>query len=96
MNKWKNPSVQLGEVHAHSKSTIYFYLNEEVDIKTLKSSCGCTTPEFDSAKQRIKVVYSAGKLPAHLESQTVRTHVSVKYEDDSIDILYINATKIKG
>ena len=96
MSKWKNPIVNLGEVYAHSKTTVYFYLAELTEIKGLSSSCGCTTPEFEQNKGRLKVIYKAGKLPLHLESQTIKTHVKVTYEDKTVELLYINATKIKG
>lgn len=95
-SKWKNPNINLGEVKAHSSRTVYFYAIKPVDIKEMKSSCGCTKPEYYSKEYRIKVIYKADALPAHLESQTIRTHVFITYDDDSTEKLYINLTKVKG
>lgn len=92
---FKSTVILLGEIHANSKHTLYFYLKEDLDITKLSSSCGCTTPTYQKKKGRILVKYSAGKLPPHLSFQSVTQFVDVTY-DGVTERLFIKGIKVAG
>lgn len=93
--KWKNKIINLGEVTEGEKQTIIFKALEPLDISTLTSSCGCTTPVYNKDKNQIKVQFTPGSIPVHLkylgQYSTIKT-VAVWYKDGSHEILKIKAT----
>lgn len=93
--KWKNKKINLKEVTEGKKQTIIFEALEPLDISTLTSSCGCTTPVYNKEKNQVKVQFTPGSIPAHLkylgQYSTTKT-VTVWYKDGSHEVLTIKAT----
>lgn len=97
MSKWKNKSVNLGEISANVKITIIFEAKEKLDIQRITSSCGCSVPKYDKEKNVIVVSYTPSSVPYHLKSRGdyhTTKNITVYYNDGTKDVLYFKA-KIK-
>ncbi len=66
MNVWKTESVNLGDIEYNKRYIIIFECNEILDIKSLRSSCGCSKPRYDKVNNRIIVTYNPKAIPARL------------------------------
>ena len=86
---WKSKTINLGEIPIGKKQTAIFQALEPLEISTLTSSCGCTTPTYDVEKNQVSVFYTPGNIPIHLRHlrvQPVTKTVTVHYKDGSSEV----------
>jgi len=99
MGNWKEFEKNIGIVYVNRKVDIYFYDNKELPvIKSITSSCGCSSANYDVETKRLSVNYKPGSIPTHLLNQgyyTTTKYITVTYEDDSKDILSFTAKVYK-
>lgn len=93
---WKTKVISLGTIPPKKKQTIIFEALVPLNIRTLTSSCGCTTPVYNKENNTVVVSYTPGNIPYHLkmkgESQPTTKTVTVYYEDGTEERLSIRAT----
>lgn len=95
---WSRKEIDLGVVKPKQKQRVIFKAVVPLNVKTITSSCGCTSPKYNEEKNTIEVIYTPGNIPYHLKSkgeQLVRKTITVYYEDGSREVLAIKAI-IKG
>lgn len=92
---WKKKVITLGTIPVGKKQTVIFEALVPLQIRTLTSSCGCTTPKYNEENNTVEVAYTPGRIPYHLQSkgeqQTTKT-VTVYYVDGTNETLSIKAT----
>ena len=93
--KWEKTVIDLGNITTEKKQIITFQALEDIDVKEMISSCGCSKPVFIKSKNQIIVTYTPGKIPMHLRH--VGFYISIKsvivrYQDGTQDILKFKAT----
>src|SRR6187455_1351959 len=95
---WKIKHIQLGDINVGKKKKITFECLEELGvIKSMTSTCGCSTPKRDG--NNILVTFVPQPVPLHLAS--VKFYISTKqikitYADGTKDILSFTAKVIKN
>lgn len=64
---WNKEDINLGKIAEKSNHNIEFTYVGDIEVKAIKTSCGCTNAEFDSNTGVLSVNYNAGSVPKHLE-----------------------------
>ena len=97
MNHWINPEVDLGTIKAGSPKKIIFRAFETIPtIKTIIPYCGCTTANYNNKTRELSIVYKNNEIPAQVyRVQIANKRIDIIYEDNSIDVLIIKATRIR-
>lgn len=92
---WRKKVINLGNIPVGKKQTVIFEALVPLQIRTLTSSCGCTTPVYNEQNNTVEVSYTPGRIPYHLqvdgEQRTSKT-VTVYYTDGTDETLTIKAT----
>ena len=97
---WATNKIELGLVRLNAKVQIVFQrLDEDTrQIEDLVPSCGCITPEYNTEKKQLLVMFRPNPFPKQFRKQrTYETFkkVDVVYEDGSLETLSFTATIIK-
>lgn len=94
---WKEMSINLGTINEKTRHEVKFYAKNDIpEIRNLRSSCGCTTPVYNTETKVLSVTYKAGSLPGHLNGKPQKfiKYIYVDYKNGDVDRLEINGTKI--
>ena len=87
--KWKNLSIDIGEVNPNVELNIIFEpLIDINDISEIKPSCGCNVPKIKNNK--LYISYTPSEIPYHLLERgyyEINKTISVIYKNGEIDIL---------
>ena len=92
--RWREKIVDIGSVKVGVKTTIVFKAIEIPEIKSLQSSCGCSTPHYDKSKKELIVIYTPKDIPVHLKSvghYATGKSITVTYMSGSSDVLNFKA-----
>lgn len=97
MSHWINPTVNLGIIKAGSAKRIVFQGADTIPaIKVIAPYCGCTTTDYNIETKELIITYSNGVIPPQVEGpQATTKRIDITYEDDTADVLIINATRIR-
>jgi len=97
MSHWINPTVNLGIIKAGSAKRIVFQATDTIPtIKSIEPYCGCTATEYKEETKELVITYSNGVIPPQVEGpQATTKRIDITYEDDTADVLIINATRIR-
>jgi hypothetical protein len=97
MSHWINPEQNLGIIKAGSPRRIVFKAFETLPvIKTISPYCGCTATSFNLETKELYITYSNATIPNQVVgAQATTKRIDIIYEDDSVDILIIKATRIR-
>jgi hypothetical protein len=97
MSHWKNPEINLGIIKAGSPKKMIFTALESVPtIKAITPYCGCTATDYNPVTRELKITYSNGEIPAQVQgAQATTKRIDITYEDDTVDVLIIKATRIR-
>lgn len=97
MSHWKTPEINLGVIKAGSPRKVVFQANEDIPtIKLIAPYCGCTATKYDEKTKELVITYSNSAIPDQVQgAQTITKRIDITYEDDSVDILTIKATRIR-
>jgi len=87
---WKTNHIQLPDSNVGDKLKVRFHALQEIQIKALSSSCGCSIPQYDEATKELVVQYVPTKVPKHLKKagfyNTTKT-ITVTHKDGTVDKL---------
>lgn len=97
MSHWINSEVNLGTIKAGPSKTVVFKALDTIPaIKSIVPYCGCTATSYDLNSKELHIVYSNGAIPSQVVgAQSISKRIDITYEDDSVDVLIIKATKIR-
>jgi len=66
---WKNEIIDLGNLKEGQPTTVNFEYIASGRFISSNSSCGCSVPNWDNEKKVLKVVFTPGAVPKHLEEK---------------------------
>lgn len=96
---WDKNQVSLGDIKVGVRKVVTFKKVKDIPlIKTLTSSCNCSTPTYDSVKGEITVSFKPTAVPKHLNNQgwyLTKKSIFIVYIDGTKDVLYITAKVFK-
>jgi hypothetical protein len=97
MNYWEKLEINLGVIKAGSPKKIVFKgLDNMPNIKTIGVYCGCTTTQYNKETKKLIITYSNSDIPQQVVGpQAVLKRIDINYEDGTIDLLTIKATRIR-
>jgi hypothetical protein len=97
MSHWINPEINLGIIKAGSPRKLMFTAFETIPvIKTIIPYCGCTTTSYDPVRKELIITYSNAAIPIQVQgAQATTKRIDITYEDDSVEVLIIKATRIR-
>lgn len=88
---WLRKKIDMGTTNVGNRHNIVFIATSELpEIKSMKSSCGCTVPIYDDKNRTVNVVYTAKEFPKHLKNSDwylASPTILVTFADGSVDIL---------
>lgn len=96
--KWKNKNKNIGDIRGTSKKVIEFTATQDLDIRTLRSDCGCTKPVYNSKKRKLKVIFTPNSFPEHLKHLSVyktTKYIYIEYNNGEKDVLSFSANILK-
>lgn len=91
---WERQSRYIGDVKVGVKTVIKFKAVNISKIRTLQSSCGCSTPRYDEETKEIIVSFTPNPIPRHLRGQgyyKATKTITVAYVDGTKDVLSFTA-----
>jgi hypothetical protein len=93
---WETNHVELGRVVENSTTEVFFKhtVTKGFTIDKVESSCGCTTPTYDSKTGYLSAVFTAGTVPKHLEwkGEYNTTKKLIAYTSEGEDVFTLRAT----
>lgn len=97
MSHWINPEINLGIIKAGSPRKLMFTAFETIPvIKTIIPYCGCTATSYDPVRKELIITYSNAAIPVQVQgAQATTKRIDITYEDDSVEVLIIKATRIR-
>ena len=97
MSHWINPEINLGIIRAGSPRKLVFKGSDTLPvIKTITPYCGCTATNYNEQTKELTITYSNAAIPEQVRGpQGTTKRIDIVYEDDSIDVLIIKATRIR-
>ena len=63
---WEDTSKHIGNVSVGDTREVRFKSLYELDVKDIKTSCGCTSAKYDKTNKELIVTYKAKPIPKHL------------------------------
>jgi hypothetical protein len=70
---WTKTHIDLGIIKPQTTHVLQFKWEGEVPedlvVKSLIASCGCTTPVFSKAAGVLEATYKSGAIPNHLKAE---------------------------
>jgi hypothetical protein len=97
MSHWINPEINLGIIRAGSPRRLVFKAFDTLPvIKAITPYCGCTATSYNEQTKELTITYSNTAIPDQVQgAQATTKRIDIVYEDDSLDILTIKATRIR-
>jgi hypothetical protein len=97
MSHWINPTINLGVIKAgYSKKVTFKALDTIPRIKQITPYCGCTTTSYKPNRRELIINYSNAAIPPQVIGvQAITKRIDITYEDDTMEVLIIKATKIR-
>lgn len=89
MSNWINTNINLGYIEENKKYEIVFESFEDLDINSVKPSCGnCTKVKYYKNKI-LKIIFSSGEIPKHLKNKEyyISKSITVFYKDKTTERL---------
>lgn len=91
---WNKKVVNLGTINEDTTYTIVFEALKDLNILSIESSCGCTTPIYNKNTKKLTLKYTSGSIPYHLKEvneQHTEKFVTIYYTDGTHEILSFKA-----
>lgn len=97
MSHWINPEINLGIIKAGAPRKIVFKASDTIPpIKIIAPYCGCTATSYNLDTRELYITYSNVAIPPQVQgAQSTTKRIDITYEDDSVDILIIKATRVR-
>lgn len=89
MGKWKNYTVNIGNVVANTSKIIKFESNESLDISSIQPGCSSCTKVIEYKDNILTVKFDAPSFPVHLlgKDSVIDKFIDVYYTDDTSERL---------
>lgn len=97
MSHWINPTINLGVIKAGSSKKVTFKALDTIPkITQITPYCGCTTTSYNPDRKELVINYSNAAIPPQVIGvQAITKRIDITYEDGTIEVLTIKATKIR-
>lgn len=97
MSHWINPTINLGIIKAGSSKKVTFKAFDTIPkITQITPYCGCTTTSYRPDRKELVINYSNAAIPPQVIGvQAITKRIDITYEDGTMEVLTIKATKIR-